>query len=384
MRLTLKSLAFIIPGAIALSGFWACKGSQERWDGDYDNIETADTLTHHARYLTIADIGGGTVLVDIADPWNEGKYLGRYALVHRDSTLPADLAEGTAVVRTPVDKAAVYSSVHTGGLAELGAIGAVCAVADAEYFPESDTVAALIKQGKIAALGSSQSPSAERLVASGAQVVLRSPMQGISAPPLPSSVIPIELADYLETSPIGRAEWLLLLGELTGRRDEAREIFTGVIDRYSELVFKAGTSAIAKPKVLTESEQSGIWYVPAGESYMARMISDAGGVWPWADTQGTGSLALSLEKVAERALDADVWLLRTFGHTADAASLIAQNKRYGAFKAVKEGKVYGCDTSVKPLFNEIAFHPEYLLADYVAIFHPDVMKDYTLRYFSND
>ena len=111
------------------------------------------------------------------------------------------------------------------------------------------------------------------------------------------------------------------------------------------------------------------------------MISDAGGVWPWADTEGSGSLPLSLEKVAERAIDADVWLLRTFGYAASPKTLVAADSRYAAFKPVKEGTVYGCDTSVKPLYNELAFHPEYLLADYVAIFHPDVMPDYELRYF---
>ncbi|MBD5232544.1 MAG: ABC transporter substrate-binding protein [Bacteroidales bacterium] len=375
-----RSLNLLIPGALALSGFWACSGSHS--SGDYDSDAfIADTLTHHARYLTISDIGGGTVLADIADPWNDGAFLGRYALVHRDSTIPDGLPEGTAVIRTPVERAAVYSSVHTGGIAELGALGSVCAVADPAYFPDGDTIHTLISEGKIVDLGPVQSPSAEKIVAAGTELVLRSPMQGVTAAPLPRSVVPVELADYLETTPIGRAEWILLLGELTGKRTEARQMFDGVIDRYSELVFKAGGSALPKPKVLTESEQSGVWYLPAGGSYMARMINDAGGVWPWADTEGSGSLPLSLEKVAERALDADVWLLRTFGYAASPKTLVAADSRYAAFKPVKEGTVYGCDTSVKPLYNELAFHPEYLLADYVAIFHPDVMPDYELRYF---
>ncbi len=379
----LRGILAIIPGALALSGFYGCSGGGTGSDNTADVFE-ADTLTHHARYLTIADAGHGTVLVDIADPWSEGGFLGRYALVARDSVIPDWLGDEVSVIRTPVERAAVFSAVHTGGLEELGALGSVCGVADAEYFREGDSVKSLIAEGKIADLGPAESPSSEKIVASRTEVVLRSPMQGVTSAPLPRDVVPLELADYLETSPIGRAEWILLLGELTGRRAEARSIFEGVIDEYSSLVFKAGGSAIPAPKVLTESEHSGVWYVPAGGSYMARMISDAGGRWPWADSEGSGSLALSLEKVAERALDADVWLLRTFGYTGSAKTLLDSDSRYGAFRPVKEGNVYGCDTSVKPLFNDIAFHPEYLLADYVAIFHPDVMPDYKLRYFEKN
>lgn len=364
-----------------LSGLFSCNTKSEGGREDY-NVYCADTLTHHARFLTISDCGNGTVLVDIVNPWKPASYLGRYALVHRDSALPSKLSEEVRIIRTPFDKAAVYSSVHTGGIKELGAMSAVCAVADAEYFPESDTVRSLIDSGRIVSIGSSQNPANEILASSMATVALRSPMQGISAPELPRGIIPVECADYMETTPIARAEWILLLGELFGRREEARNIFTEVIDDYSELVFKAGSSSLANPKVLTETAQSGIWYVPAGESYMARMINDAGGAYPWNDAPGTGSLPLSLEKVAERALDADVWLVKGFGYTPTAETLVRENKRYAAFKAVRDGNVYGSDTSRNTLYNDIAFHPEKLLADYVAIFHPDVMEGYSLRYFS--
>ena len=207
-------------------------------------------------------------------------------------------------------------------------------------------------------------------------------MQGLNSGTLPENMVAVECADYLEPTPIGRAEWILLLGELTGRRDEARQILTDVIDNYTDLVFKATTAKSPRPKVLTETEQSGVWYVPAGQSYQARMLTDAGAFYPWGAEEGTGSLPLSLEKVAERAIDADVWLVRGYGYTPSAKTLVAQNPRYAAFKPVKDGNVYGCDTAERPIFNDIAFHPDRILADYVAIFHPDAMPDYELKYFS--
>lgn len=99
-------------------------------DFSYEDIENADTLTHHAKYLTIADCGAGVVRVDIANPWRENHILASYALVDRDSLVPENLAPDIRVIRTPVDRAAVFSSVHTHALQELGALPSVVAIAD--------------------------------------------------------------------------------------------------------------------------------------------------------------------------------------------------------------------------------------------------------------
>ncbi|MCM1066502.1 MAG: ABC transporter substrate-binding protein [Muribaculaceae bacterium] len=375
-----KILTLTAPVLLIVSGLCSCSGKGE--SVAFDDFDVADTLTHHARYLTMADLGNGTVLADIADPWNEGRYLGRYALVHRDSLIPENLGGDVQVIRTPIERAAIFSSIHTAALDELGAIGCVAAIADAAYFAPDDTISGMLRSGAVTDVGSSTAPSAERLAAAGVEAVLRSPYTGESNAALPPSMATVEMADYLETSPIGRAEWILFLGELCGRREKASAIFEEVIDNYSTLVFKASGARSPRPKVLTECEQSGVWYVPAGQSYAARLLIDAGAEWPWADTEGSGSLPLSLEKVAQKAIDADIWLLRTYGYRLDSASLPAQNPRYASFKAVKEGNVYGCDSESAPIFTDMAFHPDRVLAEYVAIFHPDVMPGYTLKYFS--
>ncbi|MDE6611181.1 MAG: ABC transporter substrate-binding protein [Muribaculaceae bacterium] len=375
-----RLIRLIIPAAALLSGLYSCSNRSDSCG--YDDFDVADTLTHHSSYLTMADLGNGTVLVDIADPWGGNKALARYALVHRDSTIPQDLDDSRRIIRTPVSRMAVCSSVHTGALLELGALPSVVAVADAAYFPASDTISSLISLGKISDIGNSAALSAEKIAEAGVSALLRSPMQGTTSAAMPQSVVPVEMADYMETSPIGRAEWILLLGELAGRRREAQEIFTAVIDRYSSLTFKAAGAQSPKPKVLTEAEQLGIWYVPAGKSYAARLLADAGADYPWADSEGTGSLQLSLEKVAEKAIDADVWLIRTYGFTPTAAWLKSQNPRYASFRPVATGTVYGCDSELKPIFSDMAFHPDRVLAEYIAIFHPEVMPGYSLRYFS--
>lgn len=345
----------------------------------YSSSDEADTLTHHAHYLTMADYGGGMVRVDISSPWKQDGMLCRYALVHRDSAVPEGLADDIRIIRVPMERAAVFSSVHTSALNELGALDCVKAIADASYFAPGDTITKLLNENKIVDLGRVSAPSSELIATTGIEALLRSPVEGQTMR-LPSTVVPVECVDYMENSPIGRAEWILLLGELTGRRNEARRLFDGVIERYGNLVFKAKGAQSPRPKVLSETMYSGVWYVPAGESYMARMYADAGAEWPWADTKGTGSLPLTLENVISRALDADIWLVRSYGYEATPEAVLAQDARYKVFKALQTG-LYSCNSAERNIFNDCAFHPDKVLAEYVAIFHPELMPGYKLQYF---
>lgn len=374
--LKMKVGLFLI-SILACTLFSSCSNGS----GGNEICDYNDTITNHAAYLRMVRTPEGFVLADIVNPWDKDRILARYALVSRDSVIPDNLPENAEVVRVPVEHAAVFSSVHTGLMKELGVIDALAAVADVAYFPKNDTVQALLNTKRILNLGNSNNPSNELIAASKSEVVLRSPMAGVSAPPTPPGVIAIECADYMENTPVGRAEWMLFYGELFGKGREARAILDDVIDSYSALVFKAGSSSLPKPKILVETETEGVWYVPAGQSYAARLYADAGADYPWSATDGQGSLALSLEEVASKAMDADLWLVRSYGYETTPESLKKLNPRYSAFKAVKENNVYSCDTESRNMFSETSFHPEYILEDYISIFHPDVLTDYKPRYF---
>lgn len=346
-----------------------------------DGVEAADTLTLHSRLLTIAELPESpATLVDIRSPWDSAAYLARYVLVPRDSVLPENLPDNRTLLRTPLESASVFSAVHTSAMAELGALGALSAVADGRFFLPGDTVRTLLEAGKISDVGAAASPSLEKLIASRAQAVLLSPMQGIQLPALPPKAVAIPMADYLETSPIGRAEWILLIGKLFGKDKEAAGILDKVVNDYCDLQFKAALTS-ERPLVITETEYGGAWYVPAGDSYMSHIIRDAGARTPWSDTPGTGSLTLNMERVLAEGSEADYWLIRSYGPTT-LSSLKAANPLNAKFKAWREGGVYFCDTSEKPIFNDVAFHPERVLADMIAIFHPSALPDHQSRYYS--
>lgn len=334
-------------------------------------LEQQDSVITAAKLLSMERSDRYT-LVTIADPW-KGGVLHRYVLVNRDSVLPDDLPEGT-VVRTPVKNALVYSSVHTSLLRELHALEAVKGVVDSQYFIDKDIVDG-VKSGTIADCGNSMNPTVERVINMQPDAILLSPYQDASYGQIANLDIPIiECADYLEFDPLGRAEWMKFYGELVGKRAEADSLYNAVVNAYNELKQKAA-AADTRPTVVTEMVINGVWNVPGGQSYMARILNDAGGRYLWADDENTGSLALDFNQVLAVAQNADYWFIKwtNINSLKDLQGAFDLNKEMAAFQ---NSHVYVCDTDKTRFFDRIPFHPEVLLREFAAILHPELFSDF--------
>ncbi len=334
------------------------------------NIE--DTVITSAKLLSMQRADGYTV-VTVGDPW-KGGVLHRYVLVPEGASLPDNLPEGT-VVRTPIKNALVYSSVHTSLLQELGAIGAVHGVVDKQYFNDT-VIASGLARGTIADCGNSMNPTVERVIDMQPDAILLSPYQDASYGQIAKLDIPIiECADYLEYDPLGRAEWVKFYGELVGKRAQADSLYQAVVDAYNDMKRKAA-GAKSHPTVVTEMVINGIWNVPGGQSYMARILNDAGGRYLWAGDENTGSLALDFNQVLAVAQDADYWFIKwtNINSLKDLQGANDLNKEMAAFK---NKRVYVCDTDKTRFFDRIPFHPEVLLREFAAIMHPELFPDFT-------
>jgi len=336
-----------------------------------NTLDVQDSVITAAKLLSMQRMDGYTV-VTVGDPW-KGGVLHRYVLVPRDADLPADLPEGT-VVRTPVSQALVYSSVHTSLLRELGAIDAVRGVVDKQYFNDS-IITAGVAAGTIADCGNSMNPTVEKVINMGPDAILLSPYQDASYGQIAKLDIPIiECADYLEYDPLGRAEWVKFYGELVGKRAEADSLYAAVVKAYNDLKEKAA-GADSRPTVVTEMVISGVWNVPGGQSYMARILNDSGGRYLWADDQNTGSLALDFNQVLAVAQNADYWFIKwtNINSLKDLQGANDLNKEMDAFQ---NKRVYVCDTDKTRFFDRIPFHPEVLLREFAAILHPELFPDF--------
>lgn len=368
---------------VMLSLLAACvSGCSPKKEGKAEGADTDSvaSITHYARLLRMYDDGiPGCVRVDVVNPWDTTAMLAQYLLIS-DAGAPSDsVAPGYRRLRVPLSRSLVYSGVHAGLLAELGAADAVAGVADGGYFTTEPYVSR-IKSGEIMDVGSSQSPSQELVVALKPDAVLASPFENAGYGIIDRLGIPvIECADYMEDTPLGRAEWMRFFGRLYGRGAEADSIFSRVRDSYDRIAADVSGKE-NKPLVLTEMLTDGYWFVPGGKSYMARMIQDAGGRYPWSTDRSRGSLQLDYSSVYARAADADVWLIRSFGHNLTLDDIQSVYLLNGQFKAFKQNNVWVANTAEVPLFEEFPFHPDLLLQEYASIFHP-ATPPHPLRYF---
>ncbi|HIY50119.1 MAG TPA: ABC transporter substrate-binding protein [Candidatus Barnesiella excrementavium] len=344
-----------------------------------DGATGNDTLVHHADLLSIIRHDTYTD-VTTTNPWDTTRVLHRYLLVPREAPLPGSLPQGT-VVRTPLEKSLVYSSVHASALDILGAIDRIGGVCDLAYI-KTPALLERAQAGRLVDAGNSMSPDIERVMELSPDAILLSPFENAGYGRIGKMGIPIiECADYLETSPLGRAEWIKLLGLLYGKEAEADSLFAQIEQRYNqlkELVEHTGSA----PMVISELKSGSAWYMPGGKSYMARLFADAGGSYPWSDNGESGSIPLAFETVFNRAGEADIWLIKSFN--AGQLSYKALQKEYAPyarFKAFREHNIYGCNTAACNYYEETPFRPDLLLQELAALFHPDRFPDYQLRYF---
>lgn len=325
----------------------------------------------HAKLLSLEQFDG-YVRAEIKNPWDTTRLLHTYILVPDSAELPDNLPEGT-LVRTPLKRAVVYSGVHHGLLHELGAIDAVCGVADASYVRDS-IVLARLATGMVADCGPTASPSIERIMSLKPDAILLSPYENSGTyGRLGAMGIPVvECADYMEVSPLARAEWMKFYGLLFGCEEPAAEQFAITETRYNELRQKAAT-ATHRPKVLLDGVYGGVWHQPAQHGTTGIYLRDAGAQIAVNAPVGTASVAMAPEKVLFEAEKADVWLYR-YAQQNDKtlAELGRDNPLYSRFAPFKNKRVMGCNTAHKDYYELTPFHPDMLLYELICIFHPEL------------
>lgn len=343
-----------------------------------------DTLTlRHATHLQMVEYPGFTRVI-IRNPWDTLQVLHTYLLVPDSATAVPTAFPDATVVRTPLKRSVVYTSVHCALLEELGALASVVGVCDSQYIYRP-AVRQQLRAGHIQDLGSGVSPDVERIIDLRPDALLLSPFENSGGYGRVDRLgVPIvECADYMERSALGRAEWMRLYGRLYGCARRADSLFAAVESEY--LRWKRRAMACAgRPTVLTDLPVgSSAWYVPGGRSTIGGMYADAGACYLFADNPHSGSVPYSFETVYAKAQDADFWLIRYHAPTSRTyASLAAEYEPYTHFAAYRSRRMYGCNTANSTFYEDIPFHPERLLAEYALIFHPELRDEVShTRYY---
>lgn len=350
------------------------------------NAETAPI--RYADSLSLERKAERTV-VTITNAWEGARRL-TYLLLQRDARAPAagERNEYDGVIRLPLTRIASLATPALAHLADLDALDRVVAVDDGDYV-YNHRIRRRLAADDISEVGSGSSFNLERLLTVKPELVILSAI-GPDDPTvkrLESVGIPVlPLADWREQSPLGRAEWIKLFGELLGKEGEAERVFEPRAARYLELEAMASVEGgSSRPTVLTNAPWQGSWPVPGGESYVARLLEAAGGDYLWADRGGTGSIFLDLETVLSRGADAEVWINLNYGWKSRADALDT-DPRLAAFNAFQTNEMYHYNRKVRAsgandFWESGATRPDKVLSDLIRILHPELLPDHELIYY---
>lgn len=417
---------YIFGALLALLVLTACQGGKTT----AGEAEEGDTLKmEYAKLLTIVKHGEkGTASLDedaesaeyqyaevnVANPWKAGTLLHRYILIPKgkegDETVTRLALQRTSgmgcttdTVRTPVERSAVFIAPHCQLMYELGCQQAIRGVCDLNYINIPDVRKRAASAGKASAgnasaqnsivdCGSSMAPDIERIIALKPEAILVSPFENSGGyGKLDKLHIPIiEAADYMESSPLGRAEWMKFYGMLFGKDKNisttaagkaseatlpascelrADSLFAQIEKEYLDLKAEAGKL----PKglsILTERKTGNVWYVPGGQSTIGILLKDANARYIFSDDKHSGSLPMSPEQILAKGSQVDVWAFKYFGGAPlSQAQLLQEYDGYKALAAFNRGNIYQVDTSTVPYFELTSFHPELLLREFIILAH---------------
>lgn len=320
------------------------------------------------------------ILLIFTDPIKAGREITRYRLVPRDSKAKA----GVTDIAVPVTRIAASSTTHAGFLSAVGSAKQLMGCNSPERLFDT-LLFNRFARGELERTGRDQGYNLEFLIASKPDLVLKSGVDGqfVPDPRLAEAAIPVMyVLEWMEPTPLGRAEWIKVFGMITGRITAADSVFKIIESNYHSLADK-GHRAPEKVKVLTGNVFKGTWYMPGGRNYMARFFEDAGMDYLWKDNDQASSLALSFESVVYRLSEAPVWI----NVNVDSISrLIAAEARYSIFRALKEQRVYSIFNRTNPqggndFWEGAVVRPDKVLADLLAIAHPELMPAHNWNYY---
>ncbi len=313
----------------------------------------------------------GIMEATLADPWQEGRRL---------QTLQMGYAKAPHAL-LPFKRVVVFSTAHCQLLEYLGLADRIVGVCDAQYILIPD-IQHRLKDGRTKDCGSSMSPDIEKIIALNPDAIIASPFEGSGGfGKLEKLGIPIvQAADYMETSALGRAEWMRFYGRLFGEGRRADSLFQVVDSTYQSLRRYAAKLPLGR-SILTERKTGATWYTPGGASTVGMIIKDAHGQYAFSDDSHGGSLALSAEQIIDKAGESDVWAFKYNGtRKLSRQDLLREYRGYAALKAFRTGTIYECNSSVVPYFEETPFRPDYLLREMIQLLHPDIRLS-PLRYY---
>lgn len=374
-------LAFII-------GFTSCKNDKENKELDQrlPSLDHSKLILKYAKEFSIEDQGPLKILT-INNAWPKSEKSFKYALVKESyvSKITLNKDEFDGIITIPIKRVVVTSTTHIPALELLGVEQTLVGFPGTDYI-SSEKIRARIVKDLVRELGKNEGINTEVLLDLSPDVVVGFGIDGNNKTfeTIQKSGIPVIYnGDWVESSPLAKAEWIKFFGVLYGKENEADYIFNQIEKDYLEAK-KTASKVKNRPKVLSGAMHKDIWYLPSGASTEAQLLKDANVNYLWNDTNDKGSLSLNFETVFDKAQDADIWISPSYYPSLEA--IAKANEHYTKFKAFQKGNVYsfvnktGATGGV--LYYELGMaRPDLVLKDLVKICHSELLPDYEPFFF---
>ena len=328
-----------------------------------------DNMMRCARNVVVSQEDYG-YLMEVICPWDTTLSLGKFALV-KDTT--KSVGEGLTQIRVPVQSVVSFSATQWAVFLRLGEIDRVKGILEGRFVSDS-TMRSLLEQQKVYDIGTEAAADIERMIQIQPDILLYSPyFDGNQGGLDITGAVLFPFADYMENTPLGRAEWIRVIGMLAGCEDKADAWFDDIERRYKAL---SGLCAEVehRPTVFSDLAFNGQWYVAGGRSYIAKLFADAGADYIWKDNPSTASVPMDAESILAKAQHADYWrVINSNPFPMTYESLGKESPVYSLFDAFKNHQIIVCDILPTGYFEQSQCEPDLLLADFIHFFHPELL-----------
>jgi iron complex transport system substrate-binding protein len=341
---------------------------------------------HQARRFTIEKTSDYTVLT-IINPWQGAtNVINKWYLVQKGKPIPPGVNE-KEIIRVPVSSIICMSTTYIPMIMALGATETIKGISGTSLI-FNDTVRALVDSGRITDIGYEDNLNKELLIKISPELLITygvgSEAAGYMNKVRELGVKVLFNADYLETDPLAKAEWIKLFGSLYGREKEADEIFSAIAERYTGLRTYIAESITDRPKILLGYPWKDTWFISPGNSFSSTLLSDAGGDYLWKDTRSEVSMPMGVENVWYKALKADFWI--NPGTASTINEIIALDNRLGELPCVSQGNIFNNNKRVRSdvgndYWESGSLNPDVILKDLASILHPKLFPGYVPVYY---
>lgn len=321
----------------------------------------------------------GVILLDISDPENREAERFHFALVNKGYS--GNIPEGYVRIETPVERVICMTSLQLSNFIKLDIPEKVIGITSTRHL-HNEQMNRQIKDGMTHKIGIEGNFDTEVIMALEPDMIFISPFKRGGYDAIRNVDIPmIPHLGYKELTPLGQAEWIKVVGLLTGNEEKANRVFDGIANRYNKL--KRMTDTISsRPTVFSGEMRGGNWYAVGGRSFLAQLFRDAGGDYFLKDNKESGGVTLDYETVYTNASNASYWrIVNSYEGTYSYDVLKEQDNRYTDFLAWKNRGVIYCNMKEVPFYESMPVEPEVVLGDFIHVFHPDMLPDHRPVYY---